>query len=103
MLIMFVTLYGNAAAASQSVEELIQDCSEYVAIYNARERKSFFAGISTSVSEALRAGICLGHLREHGSHRNCHIKYYKQALYISQTNPEEYSSSEKLLRASCRG
>lgn len=41
-------------------EKLVDGCNEVVNIYNKNQEKKLLAGITTSKSESLRAGFCIG-------------------------------------------
>jgi hypothetical protein len=87
-----------------SNKELVTNCQELVNIYDKKGSKRLLAGVSTSVSEAMRAGICKGVLEEHASHSYCHGHWYDQALYIIENGEREDDLSvEQLLDNACAG
>ncbi len=52
---------------------LIESCREAVEIYQKRDQQNLLAGIATSMSEALRAGFCIGVVQQHiNSSDNCY-------------------------------
>lgn len=59
------------AQANNDPEYLIQGCKEVVAIYAKRDEKRLAAKLTTSVSEALRAGYCRGMLDEYRRSYKC--------------------------------
>lgn len=59
------------AQANTEAEHLIQSCSELVAIYAKRDQQRLLAGIATGLSEALRAGYCMGVVDEYRRHSTC--------------------------------
>lgn len=56
---------STAWARSDEAAELRTGCTELIGIYDKRAQKKFLAMQTTSASEALRAGYCLGVVREY--------------------------------------
>jgi len=101
-LITFISMSSSAASIDSVV--LIHSCQEYVAIYDRRGKKSLMASVSTSVAEAMRAGICRGMLEEHTRHEryNCDNQWYQQALFIAKQDIEQSQyTREQLLDKAC--
>jgi len=96
-------------AADISVETLVSSCAELVVIYDESEKKSLYASISTSVAEAMRAGICRGMIEEHEKHkgrsyRGCSNGWREQALIVAQHDLESSPYDlEELLDEACNG
>ena len=93
-----------AAQANGDPEQLIQSCKELVGIYAKRDEQNLLAGVSTGLSEALRAGYCRGVLDEHRRNSFCaqsnwHIQAARIADYPAYA--EELPSVEILLKQSC--
>lgn len=87
-------------AAEIKSEMLISGCQELIAIYDREGDKQLLAGLSTSVAEAMRAGICRGMLEEHDNHDiNCHSDWYEKAVKISNSNNDQ--TIEQLLTSAC--
>ncbi|WP_444891997.1 hypothetical protein ACJJIE_13290 [Microbulbifer sp. TRSA001] len=106
LLTLLAFISTNSFATEVDSKTLIHSCKEYVAIYNRRGEKGLIAGISTSVAEAMRAGICRGTLEEHTKHEpySCGSQWYQQAVYIAKQDPETYQGSrERLLEKACAG
>ncbi|MFP8966028.1 hypothetical protein ACKC9G_05565 [Pokkaliibacter sp. CJK22405] len=75
----------TSAKAAESPEYLIQSCKEVVGIYAQRDQKRLAAGLTTSVSEALRAGYCMGVVEEYRRHKSCYTRdWFTQATRISE-------------------
>ncbi|WP_076543073.1 hypothetical protein [Shewanella sp. UCD-KL21] len=67
------SLFGDDA------EILVQACQEAVTIFQKRDEKRLLASISTSTSEALRAGYCIGVLQQYiKQNSSCRYSGYKQ-------------------------
>jgi len=96
-------------AADIGAETLVNSCAELVVIYDESEKKSLYASISTSVAEAMRAGICRGMIEEHEKHkgrsyRGCSNSWREQALIIAQHDLESSPYDlEELLDEACNG
>lgn len=97
------TLAPTAQARDHS-ERLIQSCHELVGIYAKRDEKNLLAGVTTSVSEALQAGYCMGVLDEYRRHDRCYSSdWFTQARKIADMS-DDYSkriSLNDLLEFSC--
>jgi hypothetical protein len=53
--------YSNtASASSKDGRKLLDGCNEVVNIYNKNQEKKLWAGLTTSNSESLKAGYCMG-------------------------------------------
>ena len=69
-------------------ELVIQSCKEVVEIYKSRDEKRLLASQTTSLSEAMRAGYCIGLLATTG----CQSRFMKSnwldaAKRIAELNP----------------
>lgn len=93
--------------ADDAAKQLIVSCKELEAIYEKRDKQQFLAGLTTSTSEALRAGYCRGVLEEFRRTRTVCAQrdWYKQAKLIASYSAyaEELPSVDSLLRQSCDG
>ena len=59
------------------------------------------AGMSTSVAEAMRAGICRGMIEEHANHnRRCQRNWYDMASTIAEEIDSD-SDVEEMLEFAC--
>lgn len=93
---------GQVQAETNETKLLIQGCAEVEAIYNRRGEKNLFAGINTSVAEALRAGYCKGVLEQYRRSGGCYrTDWIKQAQQIGQESDSQHISVNQLLRQSC--
>lgn len=91
--------------ASQGVtyQSLRQACSAVIQIYEAREQERLLAGITTSRSEAMRAGYCKGviesyQLRLQG---RCRVDWYVQAVRIGRSEGPDNIPIDDVLRRTC--
>lgn len=50
----------NASAASIDSKKLADGCNEAINIYNKKQEKKLLVGLTTSNSESLKAGYCIG-------------------------------------------
>jgi hypothetical protein len=91
-----------AQAESNETKLLIQGCAEVEAIYNRRGEKNLFAGLNTSVAEALRAGYCKGVLEQYRRSGGCYrTDWIRQAQQIGQKSDSQSINVNQLLRQSC--
>lgn len=88
-----------AQAAPITAEALATNCQELIAIYNKKGEQRFIAGMSTSVAEAMRAGICRGMIEEHTNHGRCIRGWYAMASTIAGLG--SHSDVEKMLEIAC--
>ncbi len=89
-------------AEANETKLLIQGCAEVEAIYDRRGEKNLFAGINTSVAEALRAGYCKGVLEQYRRSGGCYrTDWIKQAQQIGQAPTNQSTTVSQLLRQSC--
>ncbi|PKH02094.1 hypothetical protein CXF72_13335 [Psychromonas sp. MB-3u-54] len=82
---------------------LIDSCVELVNIYDSRNEQKFLAAQTTSLSEGLRAGYCLGVLQENAKNEyRCSNDWFKRAKFIAaQQGFKRPFSENKLLDKSC--
>lgn len=95
---------SSLVQASNDPERLIQSCQELVGIYNKRGEKHLAAGLTTSLSEALRAGYCMGVVDEYRRNTRCYVDgWYSQAKKIAEypLSFAKRTSVEELLGISC--
>jgi hypothetical protein len=50
----------NVNASIKDAARLVDGCNEAVSIYNKKQEKKLWAGLTTSNSESLKAGYCIG-------------------------------------------
>lgn len=91
--------FGNALASSITSETLISSCKELIAIYDKKGERRFLAGMSTSVAEAMRAGICRGMIEEHANHDRCLGSWYTVAKNIAEMKSN--SGVEVIMEKAC--
>lgn len=94
----------NVVQANDDPKHLIQSCQELVGIYSKRDEKNFAAGLTTSLSEALRAGYCMGVVDEYRRNYECDTdSWLRQAQAIAElpVSFAKRTSVEELLGISC--
>lgn len=96
---LITSISGQAQAAQITVETLAISCQELIAIYDKKGDQRFIAGMSTSVAEAMRAGICRGMIEEHANHNRCYGSWY--AIASSVAEMDSSSNVEDMLDAAC--
>ena len=106
MIIVFLMsiVQSTVVQATNDPEHLIQSCQELVAIYNKRGEKYLAAGLTTSLSEALRAGYCMGVVDEYRRNYECDTdSWLRQAQAIAElpVSFAKRTSVEELLGISC--
>jgi hypothetical protein len=93
------------ALANEAAKNLIISCKKLEGIYEKRDKQQFLAGLTTSTSDALRAGYCRGVLDEFRRTGDfcAQRDWYKQAVHIASYSAyaEELPSVDSLLRQSC--
>ena len=65
---MIGSIYSVAHAdnfSSSDSKMLIESCREAVKLFADRDRPNFTAGLTTSLSEAMRAGYCIGMIEQY--------------------------------------
>lgn len=82
---------------------LIESCVELVNIYDSKNSQHLLAAQTTSLSESLRAGYCLGVIEQYAkSEYGCRSDWYERAQFIARESLKQNPLSErKLLRLSC--
>lgn len=79
------SLLSPLAQANNDPEYLIESCKELVGIYTKRDQQNLLAGITTSLSEALRAGYCMGVVDEYRRHNRCYRHdWFTQASRVAE-------------------
>lgn len=101
-----VLLAGTSAPAAQAddAQRLLQGCRELVGIYAKREQMRLAAGLTTSLSEALRAGYCQGVVEQFRRQRDeaCATPDgFAQAQRIASEPLDNDTSVSELLERSC--
>lgn len=95
-----------AAQASDDPQYLIQSCQELVDVYTDADQLRTIAKVTSSFSEALRAGYCMGRVDEYRRSYECATEdWFEQAKRISEM-PESFSARttvNELLEHSCAG
>jgi hypothetical protein len=83
---------------------LVNSCHKLVKIYATRDQQNLLAGLTTSTSEALRAGYCRGVLEEYRRTNRClQADWLVQATRVAKY-PEyaaDLPATGVLLRESC--
>lgn len=94
----------NAVQASDDPQNLIENCQELVGIYSKRDEKHFAAGLTTSLSEAFRAGSCKGVVDEYRRNFECDTDdWFSQAKTIADYSLSfgKHTTVDRLLEISC--
>ena len=97
-------LSSTIVHADEDPKHLIQSCQELVGIYSKRDEKHLVAGLTTSLSEAFRAGYCRGVVEEYRRHYSrCAGDWFTQAQAIAElpVSFAKRTSVEELLGISC--
>ena len=105
--VIFTILAGltpPTAFASVDIERLIQGCEELTVMMSSREKQKFLAGLTTSVSEAMRAGYCMGVIDEYQRTNRCAVRdWHLLASRIAEV-PDWHSDTRQissLMRNAC--
>lgn len=102
-LILAITLLSAACRGAQAAQitgkTLVSSCQELIAIYNKNGEQRLLAGVSTSVAEAMRAGICRGMIEEHANHSSCHRNWHAMASTIGEFDSD--ADIEGILDIAC--
>lgn len=102
--LLIAMLFTAVAYAETDPERLINGCSELVDIYDEHEKARFMAAQSTSLSEAMRAGYCLGVIDEYRRKSYCQTESRMEiAKRIASMQGNKYSNTDILLGNACRG
>ena len=106
MIIVFLMSIAQSTVvqANNDPEHLIQSCQELIGIYNKRGEKHLAAGLTTSLSEALGAGYCMGVVDEYRRNTRCYVDdWYSQAKKIAEypLSFGKRTSVDGLLEISC--
>lgn len=103
--LILVSLLSAPVAAGEKEFSLINSCVELQNIYKSREEKKLLAAQTTSLSEGLRAGYCLGVLKQYSmSHPRCRSGWFKRAKFIAQQKGfDDFFNEQELLEKSCEG
>lgn len=82
---------------------LVDSCVELINIYNSKSSKRLLAAQTTSLSESLRAGYCLGVINQYSKSKyGCRSDWYERAQFIAHESLKERPLPErKLLELSC--
>ncbi|MEZ9741900.1 hypothetical protein AB4283_06520 [Vibrio splendidus] len=82
---------------------LVNSCVELINIYDSKSSKRLLAAQTTSLSESLRAGYCLGVIDQYEkSEYGCRSDWYERAQFIARESLKDKPLPErKLLELSC--
>ncbi|MGF1749536.1 hypothetical protein [Vibrio cionasavignyae] len=100
---LILTLCLAPALSLAKAPSLTESCVELISIYASKNEKHLLAAQTTSLSESLRAGYCLGVIEQHAkAEYGCRSNWFKRAEFIAKYALEERPPSEqKILRLSC--
>ncbi|MGV3002728.1 hypothetical protein [Vibrio sp. E150_018] len=98
-----MTLGSLPMASSAAAITLVDSCVELVNIYESKNSKHLLAAQTTSLSESLRAGYCLGVIEQYAkSEYGCRSDWYDRAQFIARESLKDRPLPErKLLELSC--
>lgn len=103
---LLTSFVSPAAMSAVNVERLVQGCQELVAIYSNHDERRLMAGVTTSVSEAMRAGYCMGVINEYQRTTLCGVRdWHVLASRIAEI-PVGYARNQQanyLLVTACEG
>jgi len=101
---LLASLFVPVTQANDDPEHLIQSCQELVDIYAKRDQQRLLAGVATGLSEALRAGYCMGVVDEYRRRYECATDdWFTQAQRVAEM-PVSFgprTSVDELLEMSC--
>jgi len=100
-LLLIATCCAQAKADNAESELLVKGCSEVAAIYDRQGQRHLYAGFTTSVSEALRAGYCKGVIDQYRRTEHCSNTWTEQAKRIAIQADDYLPSFNQLLSRSC--
>lgn len=82
---------------------LVESCVELVNIYESKNSQRLLAAQTTSLSESLRAGYCLGVIEQYAKSKyRCRSNWFRRAEFIASYSQETHPPSErKILELSC--
>jgi|GEM_PF-1126811 len=105
ILLIFSALLSSLVSEAKPQLSLVESCAELMNIYSSKNEQRFMAAQTTSLSESLRAGYCLGVLEQYAeTEYSCRSDWFKRAEFIAKYNLELESnrlSDRKLLKLSC--
>ncbi|WP_353388547.1 hypothetical protein [Halopseudomonas sabulinigri] len=99
-------LSTQISSANTDPDRLAKGCVELLQIYNKHEDQRFAASLTTSLSEATRAGYCRGVIDEYNRHHECDSpSWYDQAAVIAKHAHEESDTqtTDSLMAKACGG
>ena len=89
---------NNTNAGIKDAARLVDGCNEAISLYNKKQEKKLWAGLTTSNSESLKAGYCIGVLsayKSFGSIRTVRKSYEcRQDSYYGYRNKTCYKNVE---------
>lgn len=103
LLIAFVLTCLSTTSNAKKLS-LINSCVELINIYDSKNSTNLFAAQTTSLSESLRAGYCLGVIEqyERSTSYGCRSDWYERAKLIARESLKNPPLPEnKLLELSC--
>jgi len=95
---------SSYAFADDEAKHLVTSCKELLRVYSKRDEQQLLAGLTTSTSDALRAGYCRGVLDEFRRTHACgQNDWFAQAASIAgySAHADELPAVDSLLKQSC--
>lgn len=98
-----IALASLPMASNAKEITLVDSCVELINIYESKSSVRLLAAQTTSLSESLRAGYCLGVIDQYDkSGYDCRSDWYERAQFIAREALKERQLPErKLLELSC--
>lgn len=102
-LVLAITLASLPIVSNAEKLSLVDSCVELVHIFDSKNSQRLLAAQTTSLSEGLRAGYCLGVIDQYEkSEHRCRSDWYERAQFIARESLKERPLPErKLLELSC--
>lgn len=86
----------KVSEANENAQQLVQGCKELAAIYASRDQQRRLAAVTTSLSEAMMAGYCMGVVKEYQRKNSCEANGWHQLASRISELPNWYTGAEDL-------
>ncbi|UKA11943.1 hypothetical protein WAX86_19455 [Photobacterium damselae subsp. damselae] len=100
-IVIFLMILSTSSIAKSL--SLVDSCTDLINIYDSKESQRLLAAQTTSLSQSLRAGYCLGVIQQYKKNRGyCYKNWFEQAKFIASYELKNtYLSDDELLEQSC--
>lgn len=96
--LMLTLALPQVSKANENAQQLVQGCKELTAIYASRDQQRRLATMTTSLSEAMMAGYCMGVVKEYQRKNYCEAKgWYQLASRLAEL-PNWYTGADSIDR-----